>query len=256
MVPARAPGAERFAGTRVLRVVGQRPCAGGHPHHLLRHREIELDLGPGGRPVLLAPLLFAPARPQLRQPGGARGSAAGDALLARPRRGRPAPGRGAVPDRARRHQQREPARDPRHPEEDPRGGRRPLPRPPAAGGSQHVARGHPAVLRGRRRVPHGVPLPADAAHVHGDRARGPLPDQRHPAPDPGHPGQLPVGDLPAQPRRAHAGDGHRQRARLPVADLCRRPARAHQPRHPPPACTAAPVSYTHLRAHETAAASN
>src|SRR3984957_8976146 len=25
-------------------------------------------------------------------------------------------------------------------------------------------------------MPHGVPLPADAAHVHGDRARGPFPD--------------------------------------------------------------------------------
>ena len=34
-----------------------------------------------------------------------------------------------------------------------------------------------------RRMPHGVPLPADAAHVHGDRAGGPLPDHRHPAPD-------------------------------------------------------------------------
>ena len=35
-----------------------------------------------------------------------------------------------------------------------------------------------AVLRRRRRVPHGVPLPADAAHVHGDRAGGPPPDRR------------------------------------------------------------------------------
>ena len=34
-----------------------------------------------------------------------------------------------------------------------------------------------------RRMPHGVPLPADAAHVHGDRARGPLPDHRHHAAD-------------------------------------------------------------------------
>ena len=46
--------------------------------------------------------------------------------------------------------------------------------------------------------------------------RGPLPDHRHPAPDAGDPGELPVGDLPAQPRRADARDGDRQRARLSV----------------------------------------
>ena len=66
------------------------------------------------------------------------------------------------------------------------------------------------VLRRRRRVPHGVPLPADAAHVHGDRAGGPLPDRRDHAADAGHPGELPVGDLPAQPRRADARDGDRR----------------------------------------------
>ena len=38
-------------------------------------------------------------------------------------------------------------------------------RPPGRG--QPVAAGCPPVLRGRRRVPHGLPLPADAAHVHG-----------------------------------------------------------------------------------------
>ena len=38
--------------------------------------------------------------------------------------------------------------------------------------------------------------------------------------------QLPVGDLPAQPRRADARDGDRQGARLSVADLRRRPPRA------------------------------
>ena len=44
-----------------------------------------------------------------------------------------------------------------------------------------------------------VPFPADAAHVHGDRAGGPLPDHRHHAPDAGRSRELPVGDLPAQP---------------------------------------------------------
>ena len=48
------------------------------------------------------------------------------------------------------------------------------------------------------------------------------------------PDELPVGDLPAQPRRAHARDGDEQGARLHVPHVRRRPARAHQPRHPPP----------------------
>ena len=40
--------------------------------HLRRHRAVELDLRPGARPVLLAPLLLPPARPELRQPGRRR----------------------------------------------------------------------------------------------------------------------------------------------------------------------------------------
>ncbi len=39
------------------------------------------------------------------------------------------------------------------------------------------------VFRRRRRMSHGVPLPADAAHLHGARARGPLPHHRHHQPD-------------------------------------------------------------------------
>ena len=97
-----------------------------------------------------------------------------------------------------------------------------------------MAGGRAGVFRPGRRMPHGVPLPADAAHVHGDRARGPLPDHRHHAPDPGDPRHLPVGDLPAQPRRADPRDGHRPGARLSVGDLCRRPQGAAQSRHPPP----------------------
>ncbi len=67
------------------------------------------------------------------------------------------------------------------------------PGPHAAGRGQPVAGGRPAVFRRRRRMPHGVPLPADAAHVHGDRARGPLPDHRHHAPDAGYPGRTASG---------------------------------------------------------------
>ena len=72
------------------------------------------------------------------------------------------------------------------------------------------------VLRQRRRVPHGLPLPADAAPVHGSADGGPVPDHRHPAPDAGDPGQDAVGGVPAQPRRADARDGDRRRARRHV----------------------------------------
>ncbi len=40
-------------------------------HHLHRHRDLQLDLGPGGQGLLLAPLLQPPAGPELRQPAGA-----------------------------------------------------------------------------------------------------------------------------------------------------------------------------------------
>ena len=115
------------------------------------------------------------------------------------------------------------------------GHRRALRRPRAAGRGQPVAGGRARLFRRRRRMPHGLPLPADAAHVHGDRPAGPPSDRRDHAADARHPRQLPVGDLPAQPRRAHAGDGDQQRARLHVHHLRGRSARAHQPGHPPAA---------------------
>ncbi|ACS40660.1 hypothetical protein MexAM1_META1p2908 [Methylorubrum extorquens AM1] len=73
------------------------------------------------------------------------------------------------------------------------------PRPDAAGRGQPVAGGDGAVFRRRGRMPHGLPLPADAADVHGDRPGGPAPDHRHHAPDARDSRGLPVGDLPAQP---------------------------------------------------------
>src|SRR3546814_17890298 len=72
---------------------------------------------------------------------------------------------------------RSPAGDARGPEEDPRRARRALRRPHAAGRGQPVAGGHGDLLRRRRRVPHGLSLPAHAAHVHGARPGGPPPDQ-------------------------------------------------------------------------------
>ena len=106
----------------------------------------------------------------------------------------------------------------------------------------------------RRRMPHGLSFPADAADLHGDRAGGPLSDHRHPAPDAGYSGQLPVGAVPAQPRRTDAGNGHRRRARLSVVDLRQRSPRPHQCRHPPPAGAADGQRPAQDRADELAAA--
>ena len=125
-------------------------------------------------------------------------------------------------------------RDPRRHQDDPGGARCQLSRPDAARRGQPMAGGDRAVFRRRRRMPHGVPLPADAADVHGDRPGGPAPDHRHHAPDPGDPGGLPMGDLPAQPRRADPRDGDRRGARLSLVVLRRRAPRPDQPRHPPP----------------------
>ena len=68
------------------------------------------------------------------------------------------------------------------------------------------------------------------------------------------PEQLPVGAVPAQPRRADAGNGHRRRARLFVVDLRQRSPRPHQCRHPPPAGAADGQRPAQDRADELAAA--
>ena len=56
---------------------------------------------------------------------------------------------------------------------------------------------------------------------------------------PADPGDLPVGPVPAQPRRADARDGHRRGARLHVRGVRQGPADEAQPRHPPAARAAA-----------------
>ena len=68
--------------------------------------------------VLLASLLLASARPEPQQPGGRGRGHRRDEVLARSRRRRAAARRGAVPVRARRHDQREPAGDARRAEAD------------------------------------------------------------------------------------------------------------------------------------------
>ena len=111
------------------------------------------------------------------------------AVLAGPGHRRLPARRRALPVRARGHQLREPARDARVPQALPQGDRRRVPRPGAAGRGQPVAGGRRRVLRRprgrRRRVPHGVPLPADAAHLHGRAAGVPVPDLGDPGADPG-----------------------------------------------------------------------
>ena len=101
---------------QLVRVERHRPEVPGRAHHLHRHRALQLDLGPGGQAVLLAPLLQPPAGPQLRQPRGPGGDAERHALLAAHGRGRVPLRRRALPLRARGHQLREPAGDARLPE--------------------------------------------------------------------------------------------------------------------------------------------
>ena len=63
--------APRQQPARLLRVERHARPLQGSPHHLPGLRVVELGLGPGRRGVLLAPLLLAPAGPQLPQPGRA-----------------------------------------------------------------------------------------------------------------------------------------------------------------------------------------
>ena len=184
------------------------------------------------RRLLLAPLLLPPARPELRQPRRPGRDARGPALLAGPGHGRLPPRRRALPVRARRHQRREPAGDARLPQARARGDRPPLSGPRPAGRGQPVAGRRRRVLRRRRRVPHGLPLPGHAAHVHGGPAGRSQPHLRDPRTDAGHPGQLPVGPVPQKPRRAHARDGHRRGTRLHVRGVRQGPADEDQRGHP------------------------
>ena len=134
------------------------------------------------------------------------------------------PRRRPLPLPAGRHRRGEPPRDPRLHPPGPGRARRALPGPDPAGRGQRVAGRRGRLLRRRRRVPPVLQLPPDAPAVHGRPARAELPDHRDPGPDPGGPRRRPVGHLPAQPRRADPGDGHRGGARLPLRRVRQGPA--------------------------------
>ena len=238
VVPGVPPAPGR-AVRRLLRLARRRHRLPGRQDHLRRHRAQQLDLRPGPQAVFLAPVLLPPAGPELREPGRRRRDDRFAAVLAGPGAGRFPAGRRPVPVRGGRHQRREPAQDPRIPQALPQGARRRVPQCHPAGRGQSMAGGCRRLLRRpggrRRRMPHVLPLPADAADLHGGQAGTAVPDLGDPGADAGHPGERPVGHLPAQPRRAHARDGQRRGPRLHVERVRQGPADEGQHRHPPPA---------------------
>ena len=136
--------------------------------------DVQLDLRPGPQAVLLAPLLHPPAGSQLREPEGAGGDHLRPALLAGPGHRRLPPRRRALPVPAGGHQLRKPSCDPRVPQAGTQGDRRAaIPtrscsRRPTSG--PRTSSTTSATTGRRRRVPHGVPLPRDATHLHGRTA--------------------------------------------------------------------------------------
>ena len=105
--------------------------------------------------------------------------------LVQDRRRRRAARRDPIPVRTRGHELREPARDARLPEIAASAPGRALPGADVARRGEPVAGGCRRVLRRRRRVPHGVPLPGDAAAVPGRADGEPRADRRHPRADAG-----------------------------------------------------------------------
>ena len=255
MVPARAIGAAR-ARPSATTTSGATRISEYRDARIIfrRHRAVELDVGSGRAGVLLAPVLPSPAGSQLRQPRGGPRDAGGARLLARSRRGRLPPRRRAVPRRARRHELREPAGDARAHQGDPAAYRRHgartaccSPKPTSCpsdvrayfgdGDECHMAYHFPV-----------MPRIFMALHL---EDRQPIVDVMEQTPVDSR--QLPVGAVPAEPRRAHARDGHRRRARLHVSRLQHGSAGAPQPRHPPAARAARRQQPAAHRAAERAA---
>ena len=243
VVPARAPRAARVSRERDFYVWSDTPDRYADARIIFKDFETSnWTWDPVAERVLLAPLLLPPARPQLRQPRGPRRRcfAVVDFWL---EMGVDGLRLDAVPYLFEREGTNcenlpethdVPASELRAPR------RRAVPRPHAAGRGEPVARGRRRLLRRRRRVPHGVPLPADAADVHGDPAwrtasRSSTSSQQTPP--------IPDGCQWAIFLRNHdeltlemVTDEERDYMyRVYAAG----PAGAHQPRHPPPARAAA-----------------
>ena len=117
-----------------------------------------------------------------------------------------------------------------------------------------MAGGRGRVLRRRRRVPHGVPLPAHAAAVHGAAHGGPLPDRRHPPPDADAARTAASGRCScATTTSSRSRWSPTKSATTCTAPYAHDPVDAHQPRHPAPARAAAAEPPPQDRAHARAA---
>ena len=230
----------RLAEARLVRVVGHGRALRGRAHHLHRHRGLQLDVGPGRRRLLLAPLLPSPARPQLRQSRRARrpcwtrcasGSTSAStasgwtpsrtSTSATARTARTCPRRTpSCAACAATSTTRTPTRCcwPRRTSGLPTSSST-----SATGDECHMAFHFPV-------------MPRMFMALRREEAR---PIYEILAQTPGDSRQLPVGPLPAQPRRADARDGGRRGARLHVRRVRQGSAHAHQRRHPPAARAAA-----------------
>src|SRR5581483_12191576 len=77
-------------------------------------------------------------------------------------------------------------------------------------------------------------FPANAAHFSRARARESRTARLGARANAAAARQLPMGNLFAEPRRTHAGNGDAGRAQIFVGLLCARPTHAPQSRHSPP----------------------
>ena len=141
------------------------------------------------------------------------------------------------------HELREPPRDPRVPQAGPQGDRRRTTRtrcswPRPTSGPRTSSTTSATTPRAATNATWRSTSPSCPASSWPSAASRATPSPRS-CQDPGDPRQLPVGHLPAQPRRAHPRNGHRRRTRLHVRGVREGPADARQHRHPPPARTPA-----------------
>ena len=220
----------------------------GRPR-LPRQGGLQLGVGRGGRAVVPAPLLLRPARPQHGQPGrcatrSPRSWASGSSRASR--------ASGWTPCRSCSSRWGCPEDAFVDPHELLRDLRRYLGRRRGDAsllGEVNLAAGRPAHVlrrRGRRRAAHDLRLRLQPGDVPRARPRGRDAAARRARVAAGDPRGLPVGELRAQPRRAHArqalrgrarGGVRRVRARRGPAALRARPAAApagHARRRPAP----------------------